>query len=135
MGEGKRLEREEEPSIIFLKATSYQKRHVFRKYAQDDLQGSLGSCGPNPYKALSASHRFHYACKVVSQQGCTGLPLSSHSLRGKNLETRWWNSGVRGNGSLQREAAALQPLATFLHVEPETMWLSQIKSRLSGGDK
>lgn len=71
----------------------------------------------------------------LSQQGCTGLPLSSHSLRGKNLETRWWSSGVRGNGSLQREAAALQPLATFLHVEPETMWLSQIKSRLSGGDK
>jgi len=56
-----------------------------------------------------------------SQQGCIGLPLFSHSLRGKNFETRWWSSGVRGHGSLQHEAAALQPLLTFLHVEPEIM--------------
>lgn len=63
-----------------------------------------------------------------SLQGFTELPLFSHSLRGKNFETRWWSSGVRGNGSLQHGAAALQPLLTFWHVEPDTMWLSQTKS-------
>lgn len=84
--------------------------------------------------SLQAS-RYHHGCKVVSQQSGTELPPSSHSLRGKNIETRWWSSGVRGNGSLRHEAAALQPLATFLHLEPETMWLSQIKSHLSGRDK
>ena len=63
-----------------------------------------------------------------SLQGCTELPLFSHSLRGKNFETRWWSSGVRGNGSLQHEVAAFQPLLTFWNVEPDTMWLSQTKS-------
>ena len=63
-----------------------------------------------------------------SLQGCTELPLFSHSLRGKNFETRWWSSGVRGDVSLQHGAAALQPLLTFWHVEPDTMWLSQTKS-------
>lgn len=40
---GKDLKGEEEPSLLFLKATSYQNHHVFLKYAQDDLQGSLRS--------------------------------------------------------------------------------------------
>ncbi|XP_014641944.1 PREDICTED: natural resistance-associated macrophage protein 2 isoform X3 [Ceratotherium simum simum] len=66
-------------------------------------------------------NRYHCGCNILSQQGCTGQPLFSQSLRGKNFETRWWSSGVRGNGSLQHEAAALQTLLTSLHVEPETM--------------
>lgn len=121
--------KEEEPSVLFLKNTFYQNRHVFLKHAQDDLQGNLRSSGCKRWKArsLSASALVSLVAKF-SLQGCTGLPLFSHSLRGKNFETRWWSSGVRGNGSLQHGAAALQLLLTFLHVEPETMWLSQTKS-------
>lgn len=33
---------------------------------------------------LSFSHRVQHACQVLAQQGCPGLPLFSHSLRGKN---------------------------------------------------
>ena len=110
--------KEEEPSVLFLKNTFYQNHHVFLKHAQDDLQGNLRSSGCKRWKAhsLSASPLVSLVAKF-SLQGCTGLPLFSHSLRGKNFETRWWSSGVRGNGSLQHGAAALQPLLTFLHVD------------------
>lgn len=120
--EEKRLKGKEEPSVLFLKAISYQNCHVFPKHAQDHLQGNLRSCGPNCGKALSLSLSKSVGITVVaefSQQGCAGLPLFSHSLRGKNFETRWWSFGVRGNGSLRHEAAALQPLLILLHVEPE----------------
>ena len=122
-------EKEKEPSVLFLKNTFYQNRHVFLKHAQDDLQGNLRSSGCKRWKAysLSASALVSLVAKF-SLQGCTGLPLFSHSLRGENFETRWWSSGVRGNGSFQHGAAALQPLLTFSLVEPETMWLSQTKS-------
>lgn len=124
--------RKEESSVLFLKDTSYQNCHGFPKHAQDNLQGNLRSCGHNCCKALSlsASQWDSLWLKVLSQQGCTGLPLFSHSLRGKSFETRWWSSGVRGHGSLRPEAAALQPLLTFffLPVEPGIIWLYQIKS-------
>ena len=122
-------EEEKEPSVLFLKNTFYQNCHVFLKHAQDDLQGNLRSSGYKRWKArsLSASPLVSLVAKF-SLQGCIGLPHFSHSLRGKNFETRWWSSGVIGNGSLQHGAAALQPLLTFLHVEPDTMWLSQTKS-------
>ena len=122
-------EEEKEPSVLFLKNTFYQNCHVFLKHAQDDLQGNLRSSGCKRWKArsLSVSPLVSLVAKF-SLQGCTGLPLFSHSLRGKNFETRWWSSGVRGNGSLQHGAAALQPLLMFLHVEPDTMWLCQTKS-------
>ena len=121
--------KEEEPSVLFLKNTFYQNHHVFLKHAQDDLQGNLRSSGCKRWKArsLSASPLVSLVAKF-SLQGCTGLPLFSHSFRGKNFGTRWWSSRVRGNGSLQHGAAALQPLLMFLHVEPDTMWLSQTKS-------
>ncbi|XP_052495647.1 natural resistance-associated macrophage protein 2 isoform X1 [Budorcas taxicolor] len=104
-------------------------RHVFLKHAQDDLPGNLRSSGCKRWKAhsLSASALVSLVAKF-SLQACTGLPLFSHPLRGENFETRWWSSGVRGNGSFQHGAAALQPLLTFSLVEPETMRLSQTKS-------
>lgn len=78
----KDLEGEEEPSVIFLKATSCQNHHVFLKYAQDDLQGRLRSCGPNRYKALSASQWVSVIAKF-SQQGCTGASLQPFPQRDK----------------------------------------------------
>lgn len=133
--------RKEESSVLFLKDTSYQNCHGFPKHAQDNLQGNLRSCGHNCCKALSlsASQWDSLWLKVLSQQGCTGLPLFSHSLRGKSFETRWWSSGVRGHGSLRPEAAALQPLLTFFFFTCgawDYMIISnQIKSHLFGGDK
>lgn len=94
---------------------------------------AVSSCGPTDAKLSQKVNRYQSLVAKFSQD-CTGLPLFSHPLRGKTFETRWWSSGVWGNGSLHHEAAALQPLVTFLHVEPETVWLSQIKSYLSGGD-
>ncbi|TKC52648.1 hypothetical protein EI555_004504, partial [Monodon monoceros] len=49
--------------------------------------------------------------KVLLTEGAT-----SGYTKGKNFETRWWSSGIRGDGSLQHAAAALQPLLTFLHL-------------------
>ena len=69
----------------------------------------------------------HYGCQVLSAGLHWATSLQPFPQRGKT-ETRWWSSGVRGNGSLQHGAAALQPLLMFLHVEPDTMWLSQTKS-------
>lgn len=118
----KRLERRRRATCYIRKSHLPPEPSRVLKCAQDDLpQGSLRGCGPN-------------GCKVLSARP-PGLPVLSHSLRGKNSETRWWSSGVRGNGSRQHEASALQPLATFLDVEPGTMWLSQSKSHLSDGDK
>lgn len=86
-GEEKRLERRRRAICSIPKSHLLQHHHVFLKCAQDGLQGSLRSCGPTWCKALSHQvSRHHYGCsKVLSQQGCTGLPLFSHSLRGQNF--------------------------------------------------
>lgn len=64
---------EEEASVVFLRATSYQHHHVFPKCAQE---GSLGAVELiNAKRALSKSVGFNCGCTV----------LSSHSLRGKNF--------------------------------------------------
>lgn len=91
---------------------------TFSWSAQDGLQGSLGAVDLSDAKlSLSKSVGYHCGCEVLS---------SATPSEGKLFETRWWRSGVRGNGSLQHEAAARQPLATFLPMEAETVWLPQI---------
>lgn len=111
--------KEEEPSVLFLKNTFYQNRHVFLKHAQDDLQAISGALDVSvEAHSLSASALVSLVAKF-SLQGCTGL-LTSHSLRGKTLRP---DGGAleSGNGSLQHGAAALQLLVTFLHVGLKTM--------------
>lgn len=126
----------EEPSVIFLKSTSYQNHHVFHVFiCPRRLARQSQELWTSPMQSsLGGTNRYYYGWEVLSEQGCTGQPLFSHSLRETRFETRWWSSNVRGNGSSQHETAALQSLVTNLHVEPETMGLSQIKSHLSGGD-
>ena len=60
--------KEEEPSVLFLKNNFFQNRHVFLKYAQDDLPGNLRSSGCERCKAhsLSASPSCHCGCQVLS---------------------------------------------------------------------
>ncbi|KAF5928521.1 hypothetical protein HPG69_015127 [Diceros bicornis minor] len=62
---------------------------------------------------LECGHMVSISKVLLAEEAIDGY--TNQSLRGKNFETRWWSSGVRGNGSLQHEAAALQTLLTFLH--------------------
>lgn len=114
----KDLTGEEEPSVIFLKATSYQNHMFSGSMPRTTCKAVSGAVDLTRAKLFLSKSVGVTMVAELSRHGCTGLPFFRHSLRGKSFETRWWSSGVRGNGSLQHEAAALQPLATL---EPETM--------------
>lgn len=53
------------------------------------------------------------AAKVLAQPFALGYISSVIPSKGKTFETRWWSPDIRGNVSIQHEAAALQPLKTF----------------------
>ena len=109
--------KEEEPSVLFLKNNFFQNCHVFLRHAQEDLQGNLRSSRCKCWKArsLSASPLVSLVAKF-SLQGCTGLPLFSHSLRGKNFGTRWWSSESEEMGPFSME------LLLFSHFWCFYMW-------------
>lgn len=80
--------KEEEPSVLFLKKTFYQNRHVFLKHAQDDLQGNLRSSGCERCKArsLSASPLVSLwlpslLCRVSLSYLSSAIPSEGKTLR------------------------------------------------------
>lgn len=100
---------EEEASVVFLRATSYQHAHA-SEVCPGRLARQRGAVDLTDAKRpLSKSVGYHCGCSS----------LQPFPKREKLFETRRWSSGVRGSGSLQHEAAAHQPLVTFLHVETE----------------
>lgn len=132
---------EGEPSILFLKATSHQNRHVFLMHrsasCQDDLRGNLRSCGLNHCKAHCLSQRSpqvsrcQYGCKIHCLSKVElGYLSTAVSSEGKILRPDGGalESEEMGVFSTKLLLLLLLPLLTFLHTEPEIVWLSQIKS-------
>ena len=80
--------KEEEPSVLFLKNTFFQNRHVFLKHAQDDLPGNLRSSGCERCKArsLSASPSVSLwlpspLCRVALGYLSSAIPSEGKTLR------------------------------------------------------
>lgn len=95
---------------------------VFRSMPRTTCKAASGAVDLTVAKLFLSQQvsRNHYEGKFSLSKVALGSLSSAILSEGKTLRP---DGGAleSGNGSLQREAAALQPLLTFLHVEPEIM--------------